>query len=185
MKGKCHKKHQGTCPLELNVEKGLLITLDFADERRFTMLDKAVASRVISSTTAKGSRVTKGPGGRKRRTVKTLRSPLRKSSLHLPSLPSPFYPENIESFQITGLILALRPGQEGLGKIRILVIVNRKLKETCWTLFRVSGASRVWRREQHKDRHSRLPSSTLQKPVPCPLSLPPYYTGRAVGADRC
>lgn len=28
------------------------------------MLDKAVASRVVSSTTAKGSRVTKGPDGK-------------------------------------------------------------------------------------------------------------------------
>lgn len=35
------------------------------------MLDKAVASRVVSSTTAKGSGVAKGPDGRKKRGVKT------------------------------------------------------------------------------------------------------------------
>lgn len=35
------------------------------------MLDKAVASRVVSSTTAKGSGVAEGPDGRKKRGVKT------------------------------------------------------------------------------------------------------------------
>lgn len=44
------------------------------------MLDKAVASRVVSSTTAKGSGVAKGPDGRKKRGVKTLRSHLGESS---------------------------------------------------------------------------------------------------------
>lgn len=93
VKGKCHEKHQGTRLLELNVEKGLLTTLDFADETRFMMLDKAVARRIISSTTAKGSRVAEGPGGRKKTGLKTLRSPMRESSLHPPRLPSPFDPD--------------------------------------------------------------------------------------------
>lgn len=60
------------------------------------MLDKAVASRVISSTTAKGSRVAKGPDGRKRG-VKTHRPHLKESSLDPPSLPNPFYPDTSKS----------------------------------------------------------------------------------------
>lgn len=61
------------------------------------MLGKAVASRVISSTTAKGSRVAKGPDGRKMRGGKTHRPHLKESSLDPPSLPSPFYPDTSKS----------------------------------------------------------------------------------------
>lgn len=56
--------------------KGLLTNLDVPGWRSSTLLDKAVASKLVSSTTAKGSGLAKGPDGRKKRQVKTFRSHL-------------------------------------------------------------------------------------------------------------
>lgn len=83
------RKASRDTPVGAELERGLLTTLDFADETRFMMLDKAVARRVISSTTANGSRVAEGPGGRKKRGLKTLRSPARESTLRPPRHPQP------------------------------------------------------------------------------------------------